>query len=113
MAKWLYQMTPHDEGDFDGVNEMLLVDLEIDGQMRKTLDHFDRNGFAYTLDRETGELLVAEKYDPAANWATEVDMESGLPQAVAEYSTAQNSAGVNSEGICPSSLGTTDHQPST
>ena len=25
MAKWLYQMTPHDEWDFDGVNEMVLV----------------------------------------------------------------------------------------
>ena len=32
MAKWLYQMTPHDEWDFDGINEMILSDLEIDGQ---------------------------------------------------------------------------------
>ncbi|HEY9548308.1 MAG TPA: PQQ-dependent dehydrogenase, methanol/ethanol family, partial [Kiloniellaceae bacterium] len=113
MAKWLYQMTPHDEWDFDGVNEMLLVDLEIDGQMRKTLVHFDRNGFAYTLDRETGELLVAEKYDPAVNWATEVDMETGRPQVVAEYSTHQNGVDVNSEGSCPAALGTKDQQPST
>src|SRR3546814_12840349 len=70
MAKWLYQMTPHDEWDYDGVNEMILTDLEIDGQERQVLVHFDRNGFAYTLDRVTGELLVAEKYDPAVNWAT-------------------------------------------
>src|SRR3546814_2352995 len=61
MAKWLYQMTPHDEWDYDGVNEMILTDLEIDGQERQVLVHFDRNGFAYTLDRVTGELLVAEK----------------------------------------------------
>src|SRR3546814_18102312 len=92
MAKWLYQMTPHDEWDFDGVNEMLLVDLEIDGQMRKTLVHFDRNGFAYPLDRETGELLVAEKYDPAVNWATESDMDTGRPPVVAAYSTPPNAA---------------------
>ena len=39
------------------------------------LVHFDRNGFGYTLDRETGELLVAEKYDPAVNWATKIDIE--------------------------------------
>src|ERR1019366_9105396 len=26
MAKWIYQMTPHDEWDYDGVNEMILVD---------------------------------------------------------------------------------------
>ena len=38
--------------------------------MRKVLVHFDRNGFGYTLDRVTGELPVAEKYDPAVNWAT-------------------------------------------
>ncbi len=83
MAKWVYQMTPHDEWDYDGVNENILVDQEIDGEMRKLLVHFDRNGFAYTLDRETGELLVAEKYDPAVNWATEVvmDPESGPVRA--------------------------------
>ncbi|MDX1540885.1 MAG: PQQ-dependent dehydrogenase, methanol/ethanol family, partial [Geminicoccaceae bacterium] len=77
MAKWVYQKTPHDEWDYDGVNENVLVDLEIDGETRKALVNFDRNGFAYTLDRETGELLVAEQFDPAVNWATHVDMETG------------------------------------
>ena len=24
-AKWVYQMTPHDEWDYDGVNEMILT----------------------------------------------------------------------------------------
>ncbi len=41
--------------------------------------HFDRNGFGYTLNRETGQLLVADKYDPAVNWADRVDLKSGLP----------------------------------
>ena len=36
--------------------------------------HFDRNGLGYTLDRDTGELLVAEKYDPVVNWTSGVDM---------------------------------------
>jgi PQQ-dependent dehydrogenase (methanol/ethanol family) len=111
MAKWVYQMTPHDEWDYDGVNEMILVDKEIDGQMRKLLVHFDRNGFAYTLDRETGELLVAEKYDPVVNWATHVDMETGRPQVVARYSTDQNGEDVNTTNICPAALGTKDQQP--
>jgi lanthanide-dependent methanol dehydrogenase len=61
MAKWVYQMTPHDEWDYDGVNEMILVDQIIDGQARRTLVHFDRNGFGYTLDRVTGELLCRGK----------------------------------------------------
>ncbi|MEM7222830.1 MAG: methanol/ethanol family PQQ-dependent dehydrogenase [Pseudomonadota bacterium] len=111
MAKWAYQMTPHDEWDYDGVNEMILADLEIGGQMRKTLVHFDRNGFGYTLDRETGELLVAEKFDPVVNWATHVDMKTGRPQVVDKYSTQFNGEDVNTTGICPAALGTKDQQP--
>jgi glucose dehydrogenase len=70
MAKWAYQMTPNDEWDFDGVNEMILADIPVKGKPTKALVHFDRNGFGYTLDRTNGALLVAEKYDPAVNWAS-------------------------------------------
>lgn len=111
MAKWLYQMTPHDEWDYDGINEMILANQKIDGKMRKILVHFDRNGFGYTMDRVTGELLVAEKYDPVVNWATHVDMKTGRPQVVSQYSTEQNGEDVNSKGICPAALGTKDQQP--
>lgn len=111
MAKWVYQMTPHDEWDFDGVNEMILADIQVKGQMRQTLVHFDRNGFGYTLDRATGELLVAEKFDPAVNWATHVDMKTGRPQVVNKYSTRHNGEDVNTTGICPAALGTKDQQP--
>src|SRR5690242_13719068 len=112
MAKWVYQMTPHDEWDYDGVNEMMLADQQIGGQTRKILVHPDRNGFAYTLDRETGELLVAEKFDPAVNWATKVEMKTGLPERVKKYSTEANGQDVNSTGVCPAALGSKDQQPS-
>ena len=79
MAKWVYQMTPHDEWDYDGVNEMILSDQSINGQPRKLLTHFDRNGLGYTMDRATGELLVAEKYDPKVNWTSGVDMDKNSP----------------------------------
>lgn len=117
MAKWLYQMTPHDEWDYDGINENILVDdMEINGAQHNVLVHFDRNGFAYTLDRESGELLVAKKYDPTVNWATEVVMDKdsdqyGRPQVVAQYSTQQNGEDSNTTGICPAALGTKDQQP--
>ncbi len=111
MAKWVYQMTPHDEWDYDGINEMILANQKIDGKMRKILVHFDRNGFGYTMDRVTGELLVAEKYDPVVNWATHVDMKTGRPQVVSKYSTEQNGEDVNSKNICPAALGTKDQQP--
>jgi glucose dehydrogenase len=63
------------------------------------------------MDRVSGELLVAEKYDPVVNWATHVDMKTGRPQVVSQYSTEQNGEDVNSKGICPAALGTKDQQP--
>jgi PQQ-dependent dehydrogenase (methanol/ethanol family) len=112
-VKWVYQMTPYDEWDFDGINEMILADIDVKGKPTKALVHFDRNGFGYTLNRETGELLVAEKFDPRVNWATHVDMKSGRPQVVAKYSTAQNGPDVNTKGVCPAALGTKDQQPAS
>ncbi len=116
MAKWVYQMTPHDEWDYDGVNEMILTDQSIGGKERKLLTHFDRNGLGYTLDRENGELLVAQKFDPKVNWTTGVDMNKnspnyGRPSVVAEYSTEHGGPDHNSKGICPAALGSKDEQP--
>jgi len=116
MAKWVYQMTPHDEWDFDGVNEMILADVDVGGTTHKALVHFDRNGFGYTLDRTNGALLVAEKYDPKVNWATKVDMEKnsktyGRPLVVSQYSTEQTGEDKNTKGVCPAALGTKDEQP--
>jgi alcohol dehydrogenase (cytochrome c) len=111
VAKWVYQMTPHDEWDYDGINEMILADIPVKGQETKALVHFDRNGFGYTLNRETGALLVAEKYDPKVNWATHVDMATGRPEVVKQYSTQAGGEDKNSKGICPAALGSKDQQP--
>ncbi|KXU83077.1 methanol dehydrogenase [Paraburkholderia monticola] len=110
-ARWVYQMTPHDEWDYDGVNEMILSDLTINGKKVPSIVHFDRNGFGYTLNRETGQLLVAQKYDPAVNWADRVDLQSGLPIRNASYSTQAAGADHNVKGICPAALGSKDQQP--
>jgi len=109
-------MTPFDEWDYDGINEMILAELDFGGTKRKTVTHFDRNGLGYTLDRGTGELLVAEKFDPAVNWTTGVVMDKaspqyGRPQVVPKMSTFQNGQDVNSKGICPAALGSKDQQP--
>ncbi len=116
MARWVYQMTPHDEWDYDGVNEMILSDQQVGGQARKLLTHFDRNGLGYTLDRATGELLVADKYDPKVNWTSGVDMNKssptyGRPTVVDQYSTDKQGEDHNVKGICPAALGTKDEQP--
>jgi lanthanide-dependent methanol dehydrogenase len=111
VAKWVYQMTPHDEWDFDGVNEVPLVDIDYKGKKTPVLVHFDRNGFAYTLNRETGELLVAQKYDPQVNWSPGVDMKTGRPTVDPKYST--RAPDVNVKDICPAALGSKDQQPAS
>jgi lanthanide-dependent methanol dehydrogenase len=110
MAKWGYQMTPHDAWDYDGVNEMILVDLNMNGQTIPSLVHFDRNGFAYELDRRNGKLLLAKKFDPSVNWATHIDMASGRPVVDPRYMTK---AGTNVSGICPAAMGSKDQQPAS
>jgi len=111
VARWVYQMTPHDEWDYDGINEMILVDMKVKGKMTPALVHFDRNGYGYTMNRKTGALLVAEKYDPAVNWSTHIDMKTGYPQTVNSKSTAFQGEDVVSKDICPAALGTKDQQP--
>ena len=77
-AAWAYQKTPHDAWDYDGINENVLVDINLNGQMRKVLVNFDRNGFSYVLDRKTGELLQANPF-VHVNWAKGVDLKTGKP----------------------------------
>jgi PQQ-dependent dehydrogenase (methanol/ethanol family) len=112
-AKWVYQMTPHDEWDFDGINEMPLIDVTMGGKKVPALVHFDRNGIAYTMNRETGELLVAQKYDPKVNWTSGVDMKTGRPTVVKQYSTDAGGPDVDVKNICPAALGSKDQQPAS
>jgi PQQ-dependent dehydrogenase (methanol/ethanol family) len=107
MAVWAYQKTPHDAWDYDGINENVLVDLNMNGQMRKVLVNFDRNGFAYVLDRTNGELLRADPF-VFVNWAKGVDLKTGKPIEDPEKRT---SATKNTKDICPSAMGGKNQQP--
>ncbi|WP_082167185.1 methanol/ethanol family PQQ-dependent dehydrogenase [Methylobacterium aquaticum] len=116
VAKWVYQMTPHDQWDYDGVNEMILTEQAVDGRKRRLLTHFDRNGFGYTLDRETGELLVAEKFDPSVNWAKRIELDRASPAYGRPVVDERYAPGVTGEdetvtGICPGALGAKNQQP--
>ena len=48
------------------------------GQPRKVVMQFNRNGFLYVLDRTNGKLLAANAYEKV-NWASGVDMKTGRP----------------------------------
>jgi PQQ-dependent dehydrogenase (methanol/ethanol family) len=106
-AAWAYQKTPHDAWDYDGINENVLTDLKINGQDRKVLVNFDRNGFAYVLDRKTGELLKADAF-VNVNWATGIDLKTGKP---IENPEKRTSATKNTKDICPSAMGGKNQQP--
>ena len=75
---WHYQFTPHDAWDYDGVNELVLADLTIDGKQVPALMQANRNGFFYVIDRSNGKLISAKNFVPA-NWATGIDLKTGMP----------------------------------
>ena len=104
---WAYQMTPFDQWDYDGVNENILTDMDIDGKKVKALTHFDRNGFAYVLNRVDGTLLRATKF-VTVDWAEKVDLKTGRPVKVKQHSPFD--IGVNTSS-CPSAMGGKDQQP--
>ena len=107
-ARWFYQMNPHDEHDYDGVNEIVLLDLPFKGSTRKVLVHPDRNGYMYMLDRTTGEVLYANTYAPT-NSITGVDLKTGRPAINPEK---QTKLGQVVRDICPTASGSKDWNPS-
>jgi PQQ-dependent dehydrogenase (methanol/ethanol family) len=106
--KWAYQATAHDAWDYDEIMENILVDMSYGGRMRKLLIHPGRTGFVYILDRETGELLSAETFQPT-NWATGYDLKTGKPN---EDPSKRTHFGTVTNNICPSSTGAKDVIPS-
>jgi len=104
---WHYQTTPHDAWDYDGVNELVLVDLDIRGQKTPVALKADRNGFFYVLDRRNGKLLSAEKFIDL-NWATSVDMATGRP---VENADKRPRLGFRAKDICPNLIGGKNWMP--
>ena len=108
-AKWAYQFTAHDAWDYDEIMENVLVDMDWQGRQRKLVIHPGRTGFVYVLDRESGELLSAEKFEASTNWASSYDLQTGKPN---EDPKMRTHYGVVTSGICPSSTGAKDFIPS-
>ncbi len=104
---WAYQIYPHDQHDYDGVNENILLDLNIKGRLRKVLAHPDRDGRMYIIDRATGEVISAE---PFANLNTSkyVDLQTGRIQISEDKDTGYRTT----RDICPAPSGGKDWQPS-
>jgi PQQ-dependent dehydrogenase (methanol/ethanol family) len=104
---WYYQSTPHDAWDYDGVNELVLADVEIGGQKTPVLFKGDRNGFFYVLNRKTGQLISAKLF-ATANWATGVDMTTGRPIETPEKRPRLRFRALD---VCPSAIGNKNWMP--
>jgi quinohemoprotein ethanol dehydrogenase len=66
--KWHYQAVPNDNWDYDNVQQLMLLDLQINGRTRKVITQAAKNGFFYVLDRVTGEFISAEPF-VKVSWA--------------------------------------------
>jgi PQQ-dependent dehydrogenase (methanol/ethanol family) len=106
-AVWAYQLSPHDLHDYDGINEQILVDLPINGAVRKVLIRPERNGYIYVMDRMTGEVLSANAYG-FVNASTGVDLETG---ALLYNPDKETKVGRVVREICPAAPGMKDWQP--
>lgn len=103
MAKSAMQTTPHDEWDYDATNELILFEQkDKKGKNQTYATQVNKNGFIYTWQADNGTLIAAEKVHPFVNWATNVDLKTGVPAKDARYNTHQD---VNAKEICPSSKG--------
>ncbi|HUL64975.1 MAG TPA: PQQ-dependent dehydrogenase, methanol/ethanol family [Burkholderiaceae bacterium] len=105
--KWWVQATPADAWDYDGVNEVVLADLNIAGAKTPVYMKADRNGFFYVVNRDTGKIISAEKYVPT-NWASKVDAATGRPDGDPEKRPGPNHPVKN---VCPNLIGGKNWQP--
>jgi alcohol dehydrogenase (cytochrome c) len=56
--RWHFQQVHHDIWDYDAVNPVILMDLNIGGRTRKAIAEVGKTGWAYILDRENGKPLI-------------------------------------------------------
>ena len=76
---WFFQETPNEHWDFDTPSPKMLYQTMINGELRKVVGNFSRNGFYYTLDRSTGQFLRADQYQEKVTWTKGIDPKTGRP----------------------------------
>jgi len=107
---WHYQFTPHDAWDYDGVNELVFIDYPVDGKKVPALMQANRNGFFYVIDRANGKLLSAKQFVDGVNWATGIDMKTGMPIETAG-NVKRPGMKRKAADVCPNLIGAKNWQP--
>jgi PQQ-dependent dehydrogenase (methanol/ethanol family) len=104
---WADQLDPHDLYNYGETNENLLLDLSIDGKMKHVLVHPGNDGFLFVIDRQTGQIYSADKYDTQTSMIS-FDVKTGRP---AMNDALKPLPGKNISGICPGIAGAKSWQP--
>ncbi|MCH7667501.1 MAG: PQQ-binding-like beta-propeller repeat protein, partial [Acidobacteria bacterium] len=105
LLRYWFQYTPHDPWDYDGVNEVILAD--IDG--RKVWLHADRNGHLYSIDRTNGRCLWVVEITEI-NWVTGFG-DNCRPIVNPDYDPEVQGYGVVTMGIHPTLDGGKEWHP--
>src|SRR5438309_2689854 len=115
---WHFQYTPNDSWDYDEVGVHMLYDATVNGEQRKIVGHFGRNGFYYTLDRTNGKFIKADQYVNDLNWTKGISPKTGRPLDydpkldVQIYNPiARALRGDGKKRACPTWHGGVAHQP--
>lgn len=111
---WYYQYVPDESWDFDENGVHMIFDV---GD-QPIVSHFGRNGFYYSLNRNTGEFLNHGQYVDVLNWTAGLDPKTGKPveydpnKAIQTYIPATHfMRGDEEETACPNYHGGLRWQP--
>jgi alcohol dehydrogenase (cytochrome c) len=90
---WYFQETPNEHWDFDTPSPKMLYEVNVNGETRRVVGNFSRNGFFYTLDRASGQFLRADQYQEKVTWTKGIDPKTGRPLDYDPAKTVQVYAG--------------------
>jgi alcohol dehydrogenase (cytochrome c) len=118
---WYFQYTPNESWDYDEQGVHLLFDAEVNGEMRKVVSHFGRNGFVYSIDRTNGQFIAGAQYASKLNWTAGIDPKTGKPVEYDPSKELQTYAigapeGRRAQGevqTCPSIGGGVNYEPTS
>jgi alcohol dehydrogenase (cytochrome c) len=104
---WFFQETPNEHWDFDTPSPKMLYETTINGETRKVVANFSRNGYYYTLDRANGQFIRADQYQEKITWTKGIDPKTGKPVDYDPTKDVQTYAGIGvrrakrGEEACP------------
>ncbi len=105
--KWEIQSTGAGAWDYDGVNELVLADINVNGQKTPVYMKADRDGFFFVANRDAGKLISAEPFVPV-NWAKGFDVAN---DRAIENPAKRPRLDYKATDICPSWMGGKNWQP--